>query len=266
MAIALQAVGSRAKYLDAVGVMIAFNFVTRVANALGVEPEISPWIRRIDWLRQAVFKGMSLLLRGLVDLRRRNTTLRTSHENLLALRGLFDAARLGPEPGYLHRLNEAPQLLESQSELLEALLMRGTPAGPIQLSPELFRSVGLVVLHEIRSPNLHDQLIEAIRQYDRTPPERVLELTEEKHAPGRPEAVILRFARDVTRWSYRITRERIDELRACHLTDADILDLVSATAFWNASGRLEILVTGLPDGEPTPGCGEEQNLATVLPS
>src|SRR5262249_25487859 len=54
VAAALQAAGGLADYLDAVGVMIGFNFITRVANALGVEPEISPWIRRIEWLRQSV--------------------------------------------------------------------------------------------------------------------------------------------------------------------------------------------------------------------
>src|SRR5207244_2718129 len=35
-----------AEYLDAVGVMLAFNFITRVANALGVVPDIPGWARR----------------------------------------------------------------------------------------------------------------------------------------------------------------------------------------------------------------------------
>src|SRR5437588_7625394 len=74
VAATVRAAHSPAEYLDAVGVIIGFNFVTRVANALGVEPEISPWIRRTEPLRQFALKLMSLLLRRLVDLRRRQTT------------------------------------------------------------------------------------------------------------------------------------------------------------------------------------------------
>ena len=45
------------QYFDAAGVMIAFNFSTRVANALGVEPEIPGWMRRIEPLRRQLFFG-----------------------------------------------------------------------------------------------------------------------------------------------------------------------------------------------------------------
>jgi alkylhydroperoxidase family enzyme len=242
VAAALQATGSPAEYLDAVGVMIGFNFITRVANALGAEPEISDWVRRIEWLRQSVLKLWSVVIRGMVDLRRRKTTRRTFDENLQALRGLFDAAQLGPLPECFLRLGAAPHLLESQRELLEALLLRGNPEGPIQMDPERFRSVGLVVRQEIGPPRLRDQAAE-----------------------GR-EGVILGFARDVTRWSYRITAERVDELRTCGLGDADLLDLVCATALWNAFGRLEILLAGVPDGAPANGFAAERGLTAALPS
>jgi alkylhydroperoxidase family enzyme len=243
VAVACQAAGSPAKYLDAVGVMIGFNFITRVANTLGVEPEISPWVRRIEWLRQSVLKVCALALRGLVDLRRRQTTQRTLDENLQTLRGLFAAAGLGSLPDFLLRLGAAPHLLESQRELLEALLLRDNPAGPLQMDPERFRSVGLVVLQEIGAQRLRDQVAEAMRQDGREP----------------PEGVILGFARDVTRWSYRITAERLEELRGCGLEDADLLDLVCAIALWNAFGRLEILLAGVPDG-----LSEEHRQAAAL--
>jgi hypothetical protein len=52
--------------------------------------------------------------------------------------------------------------------------------------------------------------------------------------------------RDVTLWSYRITKEHVGELLANGMGDADILDLVCATALWNASARMGILLTGMP--------------------
>src|SRR5580704_3486696 len=55
---AFSAAQSPRQYFDAVGVMIAFNFITRVANALGVEPEIPGWMRRIEPLRQLAIRAM----------------------------------------------------------------------------------------------------------------------------------------------------------------------------------------------------------------
>src|SRR5262245_38389046 len=65
VAAAARAARSPAEYLDAVGVIVAFNFVNRVANALGVDFEISPAIRRFEAARSAVLRLTSLLLRAL---------------------------------------------------------------------------------------------------------------------------------------------------------------------------------------------------------
>src|SRR5215470_2554574 len=59
------------QYFDAVGVMITFNFITRVANALGVEPEIPGWMRRIEPLRQLGLRAMGLFFRWFVNLDRK---------------------------------------------------------------------------------------------------------------------------------------------------------------------------------------------------
>ena len=59
------------QYFDAVGVMMAFNFITRVANALGVEPEIPGWMRRIEPLRRLGLRVMGLFFRLFVDLTRK---------------------------------------------------------------------------------------------------------------------------------------------------------------------------------------------------
>src|SRR5262245_39560914 len=59
------------QYFDAVGVIITFNFITRVANALGVEPEIPGWMRRVEPLRRLGLRLMSLYFRLFVDLGRK---------------------------------------------------------------------------------------------------------------------------------------------------------------------------------------------------
>src|SRR5438132_1354204 len=84
--------------------------------------------------------------------------------DLRALEGLFQEAHLGSLPDSLLRLGAAPHLLESQRELLEALLRRDNPTGPLLMDRERFRSVGWVVLQEIGALRLRDRVADAIRQ------------------------------------------------------------------------------------------------------
>src|SRR3954454_10929743 len=77
------------QYFDAVGVMITFNFITRVVNALGVEPEIPGWMRRFEPLRQLGLRAMALYLRVFVNLDRQRAHGPTPSEHLAAFRTLF---------------------------------------------------------------------------------------------------------------------------------------------------------------------------------
>jgi hypothetical protein len=43
-----------------------------------------------------------------------------------------------------------------------------------------------------------------------------------------------------------VTPERIDELRAANLDDAEVLDVVVTAALWSAAARLEVLTGCLP--------------------
>src|SRR5689334_3249675 len=97
---AFSAALSPRQYYDAVGVMVAFNFITRVANALGVEPEIPGWMRRIEPLRQLGLRAMGLFFRLFVDLGRKAVHGPTPPEHLAALRTLFIDLRLGDLPAW----------------------------------------------------------------------------------------------------------------------------------------------------------------------
>src|SRR5262249_18387942 len=231
---AFSAALSPRQYFDAVGVMITFNFITRVANALGVEPEIPGWMRRIEPLRQLGLRAMALFFRLFVDLGRKGVHGPTPSEHLAAFRTLFIDLRLGDLPAWLERLSFAPPLLAALREYLEALVRRDAATGTIGLDANQFMAIGRTVLRSI--PNA--ATLTALADNWQLPPRA--------GAEARRAALVTRFANDVALRSYTLTRERVDELRAAGLDDAEVLDVVVTTALWSAAARLEVLTGCLP--------------------
>jgi alkylhydroperoxidase family enzyme len=231
---AFSAALSPRQYFDAVGVMMAFNFITRVANALGVEPEIPGWMRRIEPLRQLGLRAMALFIRLFVDLDRKAVHGPTPSEHLAAFRTLFIDLRLGDLPPWVERLSFAPPLLAALREFLEALVRRDAATGSIGLDANLFMAIGRKVIQSMPNAETLTMLADNWQPAPRT------------EGDAKRTALIVRFANDVALHSYRITRERIDELRAANLDDADVLDVVVTAALWSAAARLEVLTGCLP--------------------
>ncbi len=232
---AFAAAGSPRQYFDAVGVMIAFNFITRVANALGVEPEIPGWMRRIEPLRQLGLRAMGLFFRFFVNLDPKGVHGPTRSEHLAALRTLFIDLRLGDLPAWVERLSFAPPLLAALREFLEALLRRDATPGTIVLDVNQFMAIGRTVLRSIPNAETLTELA------DNWKPAPRAEIDDAR------TALITKFANDVALRSYTLTPERIDELRAANLDDAEVLDVVVTTALWCAAARLEVLTSCLPN-------------------
>ena len=231
---AFSAALSPRQYFDAAGVMIAFNFSTRVTNALGVKPEIPGWMRRIEPLRQLGLRAIGLYCRWFVDLSRKKLHGPTPSENLAALRTLFIDLRLGALPAWMERLSFAPPLLAALRELLEALVRRDTATGTIGLDANLFTAIGRTVLQSIPNAETLTKLANNL------PPAPLAE------ADAKRTALVTRFASDVALRSYRLTPDRIAELRAANLDDAEVLDVVVTAALWSAAARLEVLTGCLP--------------------
>jgi alkylhydroperoxidase family enzyme len=231
---AFSAALSPRQYFDAVGVMITFNFITRVANALGVEPEIPGWMRRIEPLRRLGLRAMALFFRLFVDLGRKEVHGPTPSNHLAALRTLFSDLRLGELPAWLERLSFAPPLLAALRELLESLLRRDTATGTIGLDANQFMAIGRTVLRSIPNAETLAGLADNWQ-----PAHRV-------DVDVKRTALITRFANDVATRSYTLTHERVDELRAAGLDDAEVLDVVASAALWSAAARLEVLTASLP--------------------
>ncbi|HEY7327750.1 MAG TPA: hypothetical protein VH592_08930 [Gemmataceae bacterium] len=247
---AFSAAMSPRQYLDAAGVMIAFNFITRVANALGVEPEIPAWMRRFEPLRQLGLRAMALFLRLFVNLDRKEVHGPTPSEHVAALRTLFIDLRLGDLPGWVERLSFAPPLLAALRELLEALVRRDSATGTIGIDTNRFMAIGQTVLQSIPNAETLTRLADN------------WQLAPRSEEDTKRTALITRFANDVALRSYTLTRERIDELRAANLDDAEILDVVVTAALWSAAARLEVLTSSLPALDPS----DENARAAVAPN
>jgi alkylhydroperoxidase family enzyme len=225
-------------YYDAVGVMVTFNFITRVANALGVEPDIPGWMRRIEPLRQLGLRAMGLYFKYFVDLGRKRVPGPTPSEHLAGLRTLFVDLRLGDLPAWVERLTFAPPILAAFREFLEALVRRDAATGAIGLDVNQFMAIGRAVLRT--TPNA-ETLTSLADDWPTAPRDE---------ADAKRIALITRFAHDLATRSYTLTRERVDELRAANMDDAEILDVVVTAALWCAAVRLEVLTGCLPALDP----------------
>jgi alkylhydroperoxidase family enzyme len=190
-------------------------------------------MRRIEPLRRLGLRAIALYCRVFVDLGRKGLRGPTPSEHLAALRVLFTDLRLGDLPAWVERLSFAPPLLATLRELLEALARRDAETGPLGLDAHRFRAIGRTVLQAIPNAETLARLVD-------TQPEPQAEADAER------AALIARFASDVALRSYTLTRERVDELRAANLDDAEILDVVVTAALWSAAARLEVLTSSLP--------------------
>ena len=177
---------------------------------------------------------MAFFFRWFVDLGQRGVHGPTPSEHLAALGTLFTDLGLGDLPAWLKRLSFAPPLLAALREKLEALVRKDTATGAIGLDADQFTAIGRTVLQSIPNAETLTRLLDNCQP-----------------APGAEAdagrtALITRFADDVALRSYTLTRDRIDELRAAGLDDAEVLDVVVATALWSAAARLEVLTGCLP--------------------
>jgi hypothetical protein len=150
----------------------------------------------------------------------------------------------------VERLSFAPPLLAALREFLEALVRRDAAPGTIGLDVNQFMAIGQTVLQSI--PNAKTLNLLADNWQPAPCPE-----TDDKRT-----ALITRFANDVALRSYTLTRERIDELRAAKLDDAEVLDVVVTTALWSAAARLEVLTGCLPAEKKDIGRRTAQALVT----
>ncbi len=197
--------------LDYVLVLASFHFINRIADQLGVDPEVAGlgWLRRMEPIRRQIVGVTSRLLRRM-DLTNRPYG-RSFDDALALLPASVDRRALEP-------LRPRPHLVEAIALAIEerdrrSRLERSTLA-------RVYRAV------EASLPACADD------------------------AGGfhvRPPDPVLAFAFVGTRYAQRTTEAMIEDLRAADFDDVDLLDLAIAVADANQWARMHRLL-GLPPG------------------
>lgn len=212
------AVGDEADYLDGVGVMAAFNFITRVADALGVDPEYPRWLRRFEFTRRIALTLMTVGIRMTIDLQPRRFEGSDPDLHLAEIGATLRAMGLSTPPGFLQSMRAVPHLLEAQAEMIRTFWEGAT------FDRRLLIAAGLTAFQDAGGPD----------GYFGPAPDAWPAATGDVS----DAATIDRFVRALARRSYTIDRARIDELRSLGIRDAEILDLVASAALWSSLGRL----------------------------
>jgi len=234
----LQAAGNEGNFVEAAGIIAMFNFITRIADALGVDLEIPKPLRRFQFTHRL---GMSLVARVMrigIDLRPREITAANAASNLSRLDRLF-TEKLGfayPLPLF-ERLAVRPYLLEAHARMAEVFFTQG------ELPVSTIAQVGVLVAGLTGDADVFQASIEWLKR-NHADVEPVLHLIDGKkeHGLDARQATVLQFARDMTLHAYKVTDEQVEELRNQGLRDEQILDLAGVTALCNAQSRLHLLL------------------------
>lgn len=219
--------------IEIVAVIAAFNSVTRMANALGVESEIPAPLRRFEAGKRGAIGLLARLAAFSMNMEEKSLPGQTPDVDRAALRELFlhQIGFSSLPPGF--------DLLETCPEVFDVQLRAIRTAAAVMPRDRWIR-IGLVVSRltgcEYFSTNCSDWL----RQRGEDPAGVIAAAEGSSSSMPDVEHCCVRFARDMTLHSHTITEERIHELRRCGLSDGAILDLAFVTAVFNGLVRLVI--------------------------
>jgi alkylhydroperoxidase family enzyme len=242
--------GSEEAYLEVTGVIAGFSFITRMADALGVDPQIPTWLTHYQPMRGVVSQVSALVVRCAVDLEPRCYPKEGANDNLRLLDEYHQRLGLGPLPSFFARLTSTPHLLWSEREFFEAIIeVYGADHGR-------FMAAGQIVLEKVSCSTLRSRIDDWFHRSGLGSPENVLgqakyaemvgfaeEMT--NRACSLPSARVGKSRRSAPAQPSTTgspTSEGVNKLRSCGLTDKEILDWAFAIALWHAIGRTERLL------------------------
>lgn len=217
--------------VEVVAVIAAFNSVTRMANALGVDSEIPAPLRRFQAGRRGAIGLLARLAAFSMDMAEKSLPGHSPDVDRVAMRELF-----------LHQIGFASlppgfELLESCPEVFDAQLRAIRTAAAVMPRDRWIR-IGLVVGRLTGCEYFSTNCAEWLHQRGENPADVIASAEGSPTSLPDVEHCCLRFARDLTLHSHTITEERIHELRRCGLSDGAILDLTYVTAVFNGVVRL----------------------------
>ncbi len=217
--------------VEVVAVIAAFNSVTRMANALGVDSEIPAPLRRFQAGRRGAIGLLARLAAFSMDMAEKSLPGQSPEVDRVAMRELF-----------LHQIGFASlppgfDLLESCPETFDAQLRAIRTAAAVMPRDRWIR-IGLVVGRLTGCEYFATNCAEWLHQRSENSADVIASAEGSPTSLPDVEQCCLRFARDLTLHSHTITEERIHELRRCGLSDGAILDLTYVTSVFNGVVRL----------------------------
>lgn len=217
--------------VEVVAVIAAFNSVTRIANALGVDSEIPAPLRRFEAGRRGAIGLLARLASFSIDMEEKSVPGETPEADRAALRDLF-LQQIGFSsipPGF--------DLLEACPEVFDAQLRVIRTAAAVMPRDRWIR-IGLVVGRLTGCEYFASNSSEWLRQRGEDPAVTVASAEGSPTSLPDVEQACVRFARDLTLHSHTITDSRIQDLRRAGLSDGAILDLAYVAAVFNGLVRL----------------------------
>ena len=217
--------------IELVAVIAAFNSVTRLANALGVDSEIPAPLRRFEAGKRGAIGLLARLAAFSMNMDEKSLPGQPPEVDRAAMRELFlhQIGFSSLPPGF--------DLLETCPEVFDVQLRALRTAAAVMPRDRWIR-IGLVVSRLTGCDYFSANCGEWLKQRGENPADVIA--AAEGSATSLPdvEHACVRFARDMTLHSHTITEERIHELRRCGLSDGAILDLAYVTAVFNGLVRL----------------------------
>lgn len=220
-----------AERVEVIAVIGAFNSVTRMANALGVDSEIPAPLRRFAAGKRGAIGLLARLATFSMDMDEKSLPGQPPEVDRAALRELF-LHQIGfeaPPPGF--------DLLETCPEVFDAQLRIIRTAAAVMPRDRWIR-IGLVVSRLTGCDYFSTSCSDWLQQRGEDPAVAIAAAEGSPTSLPDVEDACVRFARDMTLHSHTVTEERIHELRRCGLSDGAILDLTFVTAVFNGLVRL----------------------------
>lgn len=217
--------------VEVVAVIAAFNSVTRIANALGVDSEIPAPLRRFEAGRRGAIGLLARLASISIDTNEKSLPGEPPDADRAALHDLF-LNQIGfatLPPGF--------ELLEACPEVFDAQLRVIRTAAAVMPRDRWVR-IGLVVGRLTGCEYFASNGGQWLTARGEDPAIAVAAAEGSPTSLPDVEQACVRFARDLTLHSHTITAARIQELRRAGLSDGAILDLAYVAAVFNGVVRL----------------------------
>lgn len=236
IASAASRIGDEDLLIEAAGVMFAFNFVNRIADARRVRLEYR-FLREFKPIRGWVERRFASLIGLLYDLSYR-CQLRNSEAELKGrLSIVFECLGSPTVPDVFHWLGRSPAVLEGVLELIEANVMCGRDRF------DLWKEAAAIAVASRAMPG--SGLSRAVDRW--LPPESVSDPHTLRSWAARPGVAFgpclvsacRRYAWQVANAAYTITDEQVRNLSVLGLRDAEIMDLTLASALFSALAIIE---------------------------